>query len=961
MMTPAFKTCLKSPFPMLCATLIVCIILQPSFGQRRYFNLENFSERNPQIIVNHIHQDANGLIWLGTSNGLFSYDGINYQAIDETGSENISYLSSGSENNLFAGTDDGAIIIIQLHTRHAEILKTDSIRSRVTGMIHRENQVLVSTYGDGLWSLENGMLQQISGISDYSISEIYSMDSDNDGSILLGTDDGLCTIDALDKKCTFLTIKHGLPDNIVTVVQTDRLGNTWLGFHQKGFCQLQGGKSPDHIFNSEWTYGAVTTINAQLDSQIFVGTDSGWLLQYHLKSREVEVILKPENNNPHIHDVLVDKEANLWVSDQQNGLRKSSLFFSFVDLPASFGNKNVQAIFMDNRNQLWFTTEDGLYQAIFDGASTRFIKHLNSDVYGSTFISLYGDGSALWIGTFGVGLLYYQPQTEVVHSFKEKHGLANDNVLSIAGTEDKIWFATLGGASEAIKSNFGDGNPVTFNNYHGEDGLGTEYIYQVLVDSRGDPWFATDGKGLTTMKNGKFVNYGFEHGLDSKVIYSISEDTNNNIWLGTPKNGIYKFDGTQFENYNLGSDYNTKQISTIYAVGQKLIIIHKFGIDLLHENTIRSFGLAEGIGEINPDLNAVTRDQDGNLWIGHQEGIIKLNTGLYSNDQPEVLITKILVNLNPLEEKESRIFSYDENYLTFNYLGLWYSDPQNIRYEYKLEGINENWVGSRDNFVTFPNLPAGQYLFSVRVSASDDFVHANAASYQFTIRAPYWEKLWFYILLMLIGSAIIGSVFYLRDKSLKNKARIEQEKIQFQFETLKSQINPHFLFNSFNTLISIIEEEPGQATEYVEKLSDFFRNILQLREKDTISLREEIQLTMAYTYLQEKRFGDNFSLQINIPDRWLETAIPPLTLQLLAENAIKHNVISSKKPLTLRIYLEQEFIVVQNEIQTKKKPEASTSYGLENIIKRYQLLTQVPVEISKDELNFTVKLPLINR
>jgi len=945
------------------ALTINIFILFPSHGQRHVFIKENFTERFPAKKINCIYQDPSGIIWLGTSAGLFSYQGINYQVLPESETKNISHISTLSEDVMLSGTEDGSLIKVNLKTGKTEIIQIDSIESRITGIITKDNSLFIATYGDGLWTNKDESWQRINSISDYSIFEIYDMALDKIGRILIGTDDGLCIIDDINNKCKFLTVENGLPDNIVTAVMPDSHGNIWLGFHQNGFCVLENDKVVKNINFNEWNNGTITAINTQLEGQVFIGTDKGTLMEFNLHTKKSEILLESSNSRLTIKDILVDREANIWIADHQNGLSKSNLYISFIELPSSIKSKNVQSIFMDANNRLWFATEKALWEYVQKEADNpEFIKHLDSDVYGSTFISLYGKDGAIWIGTFGVGIIYYHPKSGEIQSYNEKNGLANNNVLSISATNEKIWFATLGGVSEANIKNFRSEQPnkVAFKNYHEEDGLGTEYIYQVIIDSNKNPWFATDGKGLTVMKYGNFINYSEKDGLDSKVIYSITEDENKNIWIATPKNGIFKFDGTTFENFSINAGLKNKNISTLYVINNALIIIHKFGIDLFQNNQLRSFGAAESIGEINPDLNAVTNDQFGNLWIGHQNGIIKLNATLEQNYQPEILINKILVNLKPIEKSDNSILGYNENYLTFNYIGLWYSDPLKITYEYKLDGINRSWISSRDNFVTFSNLPAGSYTFSVRASANDNFEHTKIANYNFRIRAPYWETVWFYVILFLLIVFTVGLIIVLRDKALKKKAFVEKEKIQFQFETLKSQINPHFLFNSFNTLISIIEEEPKHATEYVEKLSDFFRSILHLRDKDVITLKEEIDLVMDYAFLQEKRFGQNFSLIINIPDQWLDTEIPPLTIQLLAENAIKHNIVSKNKPLNLRVFIDQNYIIVQNDIHLKRKREVSTNYGLESIIKRYQLLSDIPVEIVMNELVFVAKLPLIN-
>ena len=167
------------------------------------------------------------------------------------------------------------------------------------------------------------------------------------------------------------------------------------------------------------------------------------------------------------------------------------------------------------------------------------------------------------------------------------------------------------------------------------------------------------------------------------------------------------------------------------------------------------------------------------------------------------------------------------------------------------------------------------------------------------------------------------------------------------------------MFNSFNTLIGLIEDNQHDASDYVEKLSDLFRNVLEFRDKDVVSIKEELKLLNDYIYLQKKRFGEKLHFEIQIDPSDLKRSIPPLTLQLLVENAIKHNVISKNKPLSVKLISDKEGIVVKNNVQPKQYAEPSTGFGLESIKSRYSLLSSKPVSINQTDKEFMVQLPLL--
>ncbi len=189
--------------------------------------------------------------------------------------------------------------------------------------------------------------------------------------------------------------------------------------------------------------------------------------------------------------------------------------------------------------------------------------------------------------------------------------------------------------------------------------------------------------------------------------------------------------------------------------------------------------------------------------------------------------------------------------------------------------------------------------------------------------------------------------------------RTKAAHVNAQFELLKQQVNPHFLFNSLNTLKSMVDTQDVHSSEFILKLSDFYRFTLENRANNLITLEEELQILDAYLFLLKARFEEGIAMLINLPLNTAGIAIPPFTLQLLAENCIKHNVISLDRPLTIKLYTEGDCLVLENNLQPKLETEPSTGMGLENINQRYLHLSGSPILIEKEANMFKVKLPLI--
>ena len=189
--------------------------------------------------------------------------------------------------------------------------------------------------------------------------------------------------------------------------------------------------------------------------------------------------------------------------------------------------------------------------------------------------------------------------------------------------------------------------------------------------------------------------------------------------------------------------------------------------------------------------------------------------------------------------------------------------------------------------------------------------------------------------------------------------RSKKESAEFQFEMLKSQINPHFLFNSLNTLSSLIYEDKQKASSFIRKLSEVYRRVLDTRSKYLVTLNEELEFIDSYVYLLKIRFDQKLILNIDIAEDYKERLIAPMTLQLLIENAVKHNIISEKKPLNIDIYVEDGSLAVTNKLQRKITEEKGSAIGLKNIMSRYALVTDLQVKFTENKEEFKVLVPLI--
>ena len=216
------------------------------------------------------------------------------------------------------------------------------------------------------------------------------------------------------------------------------------------------------------------------------------------------------------------------------------------------------------------------------------------------------------------------------------------------------------------------------------------------------------------------------------------------------------------------------------------------------------------------------------------------------------------------------------------------------------------------------------------------------------------------LITFLISSIYASIGFFLQwKKNLVKAEMLEKANLEARYEVLKTQVNPHFLFNSLNTLLSLVEGN-SEAERYIETLSEFMRYILKTRDVKGVMLKEELEVAEQYMYLQKSRFQGKLEIEFEVPHDFQGFLVPPLTLQMLLENAIKHNEISNEHMLRIVVKVEDgSFLVVQNNLNKKLDSEPSTGIGLKNIQSRYLILHEMEIQVNATNETFIVKLPLV--
>ena len=320
-------------------------------------------------------------------------------------------------------------------------------------------------------------------------------------------------------------------------------------------------------------------------------------------------------------------------------------------------------------------------------------------------------------------------------------------------------------------------------------------------------------------------------------------------------------------------------------------------------------------------------------------------------------------NTNELKVLKLR---HNQNYFSIDLIGLNYMNPSQCRYAYQLAPFDENWIYTTKREANYTNVPAGDYTFRYKVITDNPDWNVPEKTVDISIHQVYYKSWWFItVLALLVGAGIISFFRYRllhREKimRLNSKAQmLEKEKTLVMYENLKQHLNPHFLFNSLTSLSSLIRVDQQQAGDFLEKMSKVYRYILKNRDNETVPLSEELNFVSMYIQLQKTRFENGLDVRISIGEEDLARNIPPVTLQNLVENAIKHNVADAETPLVIELYVEDDYLVVRNNLQRKKFVETSNKQGLASMHSLYKYLSLKPMKVEEDQQYFTVKVPLL--
>jgi len=926
-------------------------------AQDLYFKNANIFDAESEIVIHDYCTDEEGLVWIASSEGLLFTDGESYSHV----TTNDSILSNElnaiyyKDNKLYLGSNLGYISVFSIPEK--KILFKQKIESNDISkiIIDQENNTWIGTKDKGIIYIKNEVPIYFDinyGLADNVVNDLL-LDSIN-GCIYVGTDRGLSKCEIASKiKFENFTNKNGLPDNLITSLELDDENNVWIGAYSGKLALIDRKNNIVEVLIEEKDLNDKIVDLSFRNKELWIAFESSGIRAIQYQNKTIDVILAKSRlkgikkikfiHNDHL--LLLSRENIFYISDKNIRFYPKLNQFSLNAISAIYKKGNGE-ILIANKKYILRKNENDSINIILD------LEKENIDYVISLFVD---KNKVLWFGTFDQGI--YSFSDGILRNFKESDGLINNNVMTICEFEESIWCGTFGGLSK-IEVNDGI---VSFKNYSTEQGLEAAYIYQ--LSARNESLFiASDGEGLIVYNNESFKKIT---PLEAESIYNLCSVNDSTLFLTCDKGRIIQLiHAKQHEIYTIKSNNRIVDLAGIIQLdSMHILFTWEQGIGLLNINTgnYQLFDSAWGLENYRSDfLNELSKDKDGNIWLGGHDYLLKIESAIALNTlKPKSILTSIELFSTPIDTSEHR-FNYDENHFTFHVNSLWYQDPKNIDYQYRLIGLDDKWISTKDKVIIYPKLAAGNYRFEFRSGLNYQMKDVKILRYSFRINKPYYASWWFFILIALLFLSGTYGFIHTRDKKVILAKKMEYERVLSQFELLKSQINPHFLFNSLNTAYALISKDGEEAKDYLLSLSKYLRTILTKNQEHVITLNKELIFAENYAALQKKRFAENFQINVNLDkSAILESFIPPLTLQILIENAIKHNIISKTNPLFIDISSDEGFLIIKNNLQIKKSNVETTKIGLSNIRSRYLILFNERIEITRAENSFIVKLPII--
>jgi ligand-binding sensor domain-containing protein/signal transduction histidine kinase len=750
----------------------------------------------PQSSVSAIVQTRDGYLWLGTFGGIVRFDGIKFTVFDSANtrqlkSSRILSLYEDPDGALWIGTERGGLTRY-FHGEFTTYTTQDGLPSDNIGGIYRDSRGLLWIGTElGVVSFRDGKFRTYTKADGLPANSAANFIEDAEGTLWVGTPNGLARWQ--DGRFTSLTIEDGLPSNDILALSLSGDGSLWLGTGN-GLSHFSNGKFTNYLVQSNQFGAAATALYDDHKGTLWVVTSHGL---YRMVNGEFATFSGAEElSGKKVLAINGDREGNVWIGTQANGLNrlKPAQLMAYGE-KRGLKPENIVPITEDAQGNIWMGQTCGGV-ARLEGEKFTFYTRKEGLPNACVWSLLAEPDGTLWLGSWNDGLTMYKENKFV--TFRHTDGLSSNVVLAIfRDSKGTLWIGTGNGLNKMT-----DGG---FTAYHKADGLVSEDVRFITEDRAGALWVGTTG-GLSRFEGGKFTNYTIENGLSNNFVRDIYEDPDGNLWIGTYGGGLNRFKNGDFVHYRSETGLFDDVVSRIleddkgnlWMSGNRGIFrvrrseLNDFAEGRISSINSISYGVADGMKSRETNGGgqpAGWKARDGRLWFPTVKGAVVIDPSRSSINQlpPPVVIERILANKISIERPAKIELPPGGADLEIQYTGLSFIEPEKVRFKYKLEGYDTDWVeaGTRRT-AYYTNIPPGNYQFRVIAANNDGIWNTEGAMLGVVAVPPFWKTWWFYALVILAVCLIIYYLYRLRLSRLERAHRAQKA---FSQQLITSQEN----------------------------------------------------------------------------------------------------------------------------------------------------------------------------
>jgi ligand-binding sensor domain-containing protein/signal transduction histidine kinase len=696
------------------------------------FNPSTTDKGQPDKSVSWICQDREGDVWVGTAAGLWRFNGgkfVTYTTRDGLPSDSIRSIYEDRSGALWVSTlgglarfKDGAI---------TSFTTKDGLPNNNVSSVFEDSRgyLWVNTFG-GLARFKDGRLNVFTTANGLLNDHIWSIEEDRKGTLWIGTDGGLNSFSNGTFKA--YTIKEGLPDNSVWSIFEDRGGTLWIAT-PGGLGRLKDGALTSYTSRDGLSDDVVLALCEDREGSLWIGTEAGGLNRLK-DAKFTSYSAKDGLTNDVVWAVCQGADGSLWAGTNGGGLnRLRDGKFSSYTTRDRLASNIVRALCEDREGNLWAGTPAGLNRlrggrietyTVEDGLSNNAVSAIEADKEGN-----------IWIGTLG-GLTRFRDGRFTIYTTAD--GLSDDSIISLrAGRDGGLWIGTRTGGLNRMEGE-------RFTSYRSKDWVPDDGVRSMYEDEDGTLWVGTRKSGLSRFRNREFTTCTMKSGLFDNCVYQIVEDDKHNLWMSSPR-GAFRVRKAEFTDFAEGK---STQIASV------------------------SYGTADGMlsRECNGGQPGAWKSADGKLWFATIKGIAMIDPqSTRINDQPPpVAIERAVVDGEPIQLTERVELPPGKERYEFYYTALSLVAPEKVRFKYKLEGFDRDWVDAGVERVGFyTHIPPGTYSFRVIACNNDGVWNETGALLNLYLKPYFYQTYWFYVAIAVSVGLLALAIYRLRVQRIR--------------------------------------------------------------------------------------------------------------------------------------------------------------------------------------------------